>query len=39
MNGGSDYLEAYGSGRTQSGNNTGVESGNCGFYAFLVSAT
>ena len=39
MNGSSDYLEAYGSGRTNSGNNTGVESGNCGFYAFLISTT
>ena len=39
MNGSSDYLEAYGSGRTNTGNNAGVESGNSGFYAFLISTT
>jgi hypothetical protein len=39
MNGSSDYLEVFGYGRTVSGNNTGVESGNSNFYAFLISTT
>jgi len=39
MNGSSDYLEAYGYGDSNGGSNCAVESGNSGFYAFLISTT
>ena len=39
MNGSSDYLEAYGYGDSNGGGNVGVESGNCNFFAYLISTT